>query len=68
MLQSAPLDGMEIILALSKNLNLRIWSCQVGRGEKGGREGEGEKRREGSQGGGEREYRVYCIFFSCLSV
>jgi hypothetical protein len=22
-------DGMEIILALCKDLNLRIWSCQV---------------------------------------
>ena len=37
-------DGMEIILALCKDLNLRIWSCQVGEGEErereGGREGE----------------------------
>ena len=25
-------DGMEIILALCKDLNLRIWSCQVNGG------------------------------------
>ena len=30
-------DGMEIILALCKDLNLRVWSCQVS----GGRERKG---------------------------
>ena len=37
-------DGMEIILAFCKDLNLRIWSCQVGKGERGEVSGEGGRK------------------------